>query len=52
MDNEVWEQLLSEADKNCDGVVSENEFTEAMCNMIRRSLAIRKGPSKNKIEDI
>ena len=43
MNTEIWEQLLVEADKNGDGVVSENEFAEAMCEMIRKSLRIAKG---------
>ena len=43
MDNDIWEQLLIEADKNGDGAVSEDEFTEAMCNMIRNSLKMKKG---------
>ena len=48
MDNDVWEQLLKEADYNGDGVVSEDEFTEAMCNMIRKSLYMKKkGPGKS-----
>lgn len=42
MDSQIWHELLKEADMNGDGVVSENEFTEAMCNIIRKSLAIRK----------
>ncbi len=41
MDSDIWHDLLKEADKNGDGVVSENEFTEAMCNIIRKSLCIR-----------
>ena len=31
-------ELLAEADKKGDGVVSEGEFTDAMCNIIRKSL--------------
>ncbi len=39
---------MIEADKNGDGVVSENEFAEAMCDMIRKSLkTIKKKPIKN-----
>lgn len=30
MDNEMWSQLLIEADKNGDGVIGFNEFSEAM----------------------
>ena len=42
MDADLWQQLLKEADYNGDGVVSENEFTEAICNIIRNSLKIKK----------
>ena len=38
MDNEIWENLLAEADKNGDGVVSFDEFNEAMGNMLRKNL--------------
>ena len=39
---------MREADRNGDGVVSEDEFTEAMCNMIRKSLKIKKtSPQSN-----
>mmetsp|Transcript_38976 Transcript_38976/g.59261 ORF Transcript_38976/g.59261 Transcript_38976/m.59261 type:complete len:153 (+) Transcript_38976:458-916(+) len=38
MDNEVWENLLQEADKNGDGVVSFDEFSEAMGNLLRNGL--------------
>ena len=36
MNKNVWKQLLSEADRNCDGTVSEGEFTEAMKTMIKK----------------
>jgi len=39
MDNEVWENLLMEADKNGDGVVSFEEFSDAMGNLLRKSLS-------------
>ena len=39
MNKNVWKQLLSEADKNCDGTVSEGEFTEAMKTMIKKGLS-------------
>lgn len=39
MDKEVWKQLLQEADRNCDGTVSEGEFTAAMCTMIKKGLS-------------
>ena len=38
MDSQIWMELLAEADKKGDGVVSEGEFTDAMCNIIRKSL--------------
>ena len=38
MENDVWETLLMEADKNGDGVVSFEEFKDAMGNMLRKSL--------------
>lgn len=38
MDSAVWEQLLSEADANGNGVVSEDEFAAAMNNIIRNSI--------------
>jgi len=34
MTSQIWTQLLKEADHNQDGVVSENEFTNAMHTMI------------------
>ena len=43
MNNDIWEQLLIEADKNGDGQFSENEFAEAMSDMIRKSLVRIKG---------
>ena len=46
MDNDIWEELLKEADHNGDGVVSENEFTEAMCDIIRKSLSKKNSMSK------
>jgi len=38
-DNDIWNSLLSEADKNGDGVVSYEEFSTAMGNMLRKSLS-------------
>jgi len=35
----IWQELLNEADKNCDGVVSEHEFSLAMQSMIQKSLS-------------
>ena len=43
MDKDIWQELLKEADRNGDGAVSENEFTEAMCTIIRKSLKIKAG---------
>ena len=42
INSDIWDQLLVEADKNGDGVVSENEFSEAMSEIIRRSLRLTK----------
>lgn len=42
MNSEVWQELLKEADHNGDGVISEDEFTDAMCNIIRKSLKKQK----------
>ena len=42
LNTELWDMLLREADMNHDGAVSEGEFTEAMCNIIRKSLKIRR----------
>ena len=38
MDNDVWNNLLAEADKNRDGKVSFDEFQEAMANMLRKNV--------------
>lgn len=37
MDQEVWNNLLAEADKNGDGKVSFEEFQEAMANMLKNN---------------
>ena len=42
MNSEIWSELLKEADKGGDGFISEGEFTDAMHNMIRNSIKIRK----------
>lgn len=39
MDTDIWNNLLAEADKNGDGVVSFDEFATAMGNMLRTSLS-------------
>ena len=46
MDKDIWKELLKEADRNGDGAVSEGEFTEAMCTMIRKSLKMKPPSSK------
>ena len=46
MDNELWEQLLDEADKNKDGVVSFDEFSEAMGSLIRKNLQRKRSNTK------
>ena len=38
MDTEIWDNLLNEADKNGDGVVSFSEFKESMGSLIRKGL--------------
>ena len=38
MDNDIWDNLLAEADTNGDGVVSFDEFNEAMKSMLRKNL--------------
>jgi Ca2+-binding EF-hand superfamily protein len=47
MDNDVWENLLMEADKNGDGVVSFDEFSEAMGNMLRKNLTKKRRNSQS-----
>lgn len=37
MDENLWKQLLKEADKNGDGVVSYDEFSLTMNEMVRKS---------------
>ena len=38
MDNEIWDKLLKEADKNHDGVVSFSEFKESMTTLLKKGL--------------
>ena len=48
MDTEVWTNLLEEADQNGDGVVTFDEFSDAMGNLLRKSLCKkRRNTSKN-----
>ena len=47
MDNDVWDQLLLEADKNEDGVVSFEEFSEAMGSMLTKNLQRKRSNTKN-----
>ena len=37
MDNELWEQLLREADKTGDGMINFDEFSQTMKQMVRKS---------------
>ena len=37
MDQELWQQLLKEADRNGDGMVSFEEFSLTMKDMVRKS---------------
>ena len=38
MDTEIWDNLLHEADKNRDGVVSFSEFKESMATLLQKGL--------------
>lgn len=38
MNDDLWNQILLEADKNNDGSISFEEFKAAMCDMFRKSM--------------
>lgn len=38
MDDELWNTLLGEADKNGDGVIGFQEFSDAMTKIIKDNL--------------
>ena len=38
MENDLWDQLLREADKNGDNVVSFDEFCDSMRSVMKQSL--------------
>jgi|TARA_B110000285_G_C14923182_1_gene513609 Ca2+-binding EF-hand superfamily protein len=38
MDSDIWNNLLNEADKNHDGVVSYSEFKESMATLLKKGL--------------
>ena len=42
MDTEIWDNLLHEADKNQDGVVSFKEFKESMASLLNKGLNKKK----------
>jgi Ca2+-binding EF-hand superfamily protein len=45
MDQALWENLLMEADKNGDGIVTFDEFQTAMGNILRKTLKKKTGVS-------
>ena len=45
MDQDLWENLLMEADKNGDGIVTFEEFQTAMGNILRKTLKKKKSSS-------
>ena len=47
MDNDIWENLLAEADQNDDGIISYNEFKAAMGNMLRKDLGLKTYKANN-----
>ena len=46
MDQDLWENLLMEADKNGDGIVTFEEFQTAMGNILRKTLKKKKQGSR------
>jgi len=45
MDDEMWNTLLFEADKNGDGVIGFQEFADAMNQIIKDNLAKKRNLS-------
>lgn len=52
MDGQLWEELLEEADKNRDGVISFDDFSQTMNEMVRKSWLRRcdRSPSKSPVK--
>lgn len=46
MDQDLWENLLMEADKNGDGIVNFTEFQSAMGQILRKTLKKRRTGSQ------
>jgi len=46
MDQDLWENLLMEADKNGDGIVNFTEFQSAMGQILRKTLKKRRAGSQ------
>jgi len=47
MDTEIWDNLLHEADKNQDGVVSFSEFKESMASLLHKGLSKKRKNHNN-----
>ena len=45
MDQDLWENLLMEADRNGDGIVNFEEFQMAMGNILRKTLKKKRAGS-------